>query len=154
MAALLMAVLNCGLQLSSMMGRGMHPVLTRVSSGTLLVALAFTLVVASLYLARLCERIPHPKLARKIESAVRAFVYVLAITAAANTLEWFVSRSGPAGGLTSSLVIPVLATVAALLPLVSYLFAIYLMSLWLEHRKAVRQCHLQPHGLDEPEASQ
>jgi len=143
-AALLTAVLNCSLQLSSMMGRGVHPIITGVSSGTLLVASAFTLVVASLYLARICERIPDPKLAGKIRSAVRAFVYVLAITAAAKALEVLVSRFGPPGGLTSSLVLPVLTTVAALLPLLCYLFVIYLMSLWLEHRAAVKRCQFEP----------
>ncbi len=150
-AALLVAVSDCSLQFSSMMGRGVDLIITIVSSATLMVASAFTLVAASLYLARLCERIPVPKLARKIRSAVRAFVVVLAIVAVAKTLERLASRLGSPSGLTSSWVVPVLTTVAALLPLLCYVFAIHLMSLWLEHRAAVKRCRVDVDGDPTPE---
>ncbi len=149
-AALLMAVSDCGLQLGSMAGRGVHPIILTVSSGMLSACSALTLVVASLYLVRLCERIPNPQLARKIRSGVRVFVYVVTITVAVNVLERVAGRLATPGGLTDSLLTPVVAAVATLLPLVCYVCAIVLMGRWLEHREAVKQCQLQPrHSRDD-----
>ncbi len=142
-AALLMAVLYYSRKLAGTAGRGVAPTVTGVSGWTFLFALAFTLVAASLYLARLCERIPNLVLAKQIRLAARGFAVCLVLTAAAEALDYL---SGMLKASWAATLVGVLAALLWLSVIACFLYAVSLMHRWLEHREAVKHCLLEARG--------
>lgn len=137
-AGLLSALLRYGLKSLVTAGGGVGPLVRNVSGWTFGCAVAFTCVAGSFYLARLGERIPDMELAKRTKSRARRFAVCLVIAMLASAV---LRLSGPVPpGFGANLIAKLLELIFSL---ASFIYALFLISVWLKYRKAIKRCLLE-----------
>ncbi len=138
-AGLLIGLLLCGLKLLETAGGGVDPLVHSVAPWTFWGTLTFTWVAASFYLARLGERIPDMKLAKRTRSTARGFAVCLVLYMSLGIT--FMGRSGPS--FEDNLITLFLGVIFALAFFVGFAYAILFMSVWFNYRKSIKRCLLE-----------
>ena len=144
-AGLLFALLRYGLKSLVTAGGAVDPLVRSVSGWTFGCAVAFTCVAGSFYLARLGERIPDMELAKRTKSRARRFAACLVIAMLASAV---LRLSGPVPAPLRSAptgfgAILIAKLLVSIFSLASVIYALLLMSVWSEYRKAIKRCLLE-----------
>ena len=145
LAGFLIGLLLYGLKLLVTAGGGVDPLVRSVAGWTFGCALAFTWVAGSFYLARLGERIPDMELAKRTKSRARRFAACLVIAMLASAV---LRLSGPVPAPLRSAptgfgAILIAKLLVSIFSLASVIYALLLMSVWSEYRKAIKRCLLE-----------